>query len=140
MMSLSSIRPKRSQGSALVLTVFILVIMAFLALMLMKIQQKTSTHTVTAVMGIRTNMAAQSAIQMGISRFYSSPVQNCKAIKNHYQFKGDGLDQCRADVDCSITGVLDSGIKVYKLISTAQCQFGSTTLQRIIEVGIRDVH
>lgn len=140
MMFLSSMPPKRSQGSALILTVFLLIVVAFLALMMMKTQQKTSTHTVTAVMGIRTNMAAQSAIQMGISNFYSSPVQNCTAITKHYQFKGDGLSQCKADIGCNITGVLDSGVKIYKLISTAQCQFGSTTLQRIIEVGIRDVH
>ena len=139
-MFLSSTRPKHSQGSTLILTVFILVVVAFLALMMMKIQQKTSTHTVTAVMGIRTNMTAQSAIQIGISSFYSSPIQNCAAIIKHYQFKGDGLSQCKADIDCNITGVLDSGIKIYKLISTAQCQFGNTTLQRIIEVGIRDAH
>ncbi|MBB1312059.1 MULTISPECIES: hypothetical protein [Aliivibrio] len=143
MMFLSSTRPSRSQGSALILTVFILVVVAFLALMMMKNQLKVSTHTVTAVMGTRTNMAAQSAIQMDISAFYMSNAGSCFTAQKApvtYNFKGDGLSQCRATVTCSTNGTLDSGIVVHQLESTAQCKFGSTTLQRIIEVGIRDAN
>ena len=143
MMFLSSTRPKHSQGSALILTVFILVVVAFLALMMMKNQQKINTHTVTAIMGTRTNMAAQSGMQLDISAFYMSGEGSCFVPKNTavtYSFEGDGLSQCSASVTCSTNGKLDSGIVVHQLVSTAQCKFGSTTLQRIIEVGIRDAN
>ena len=115
--------------------------MAFLALMMMKNQQKINTHTVTAIMGTRTNMAAQSGMQLDISAFYMSGEGSCFVPKNTavtYSFEGDGLSQCSASVTCSTNGKLDSGIVVHQLVSTAQCKFGSTTLQRIIEVGIRD--
>ncbi|MGR6838422.1 MSHA biogenesis protein MshP [Aliivibrio wodanis] len=139
MMSLSSTRPKRQGGSALILTIFVIIVIGFLALMANKNQQKMSTHVVTSIMGTRTNMAAQSAIQMQISEFYMQNSGSCYNADNRasYNFSGEGLSQCTASVECKIIGKLDSGLIVRQLISTAQCQFGTTTLQRIIEVGIR---
>ena len=139
MMSLSPIRHKQ-QGSALILTIFIIIVIGFLALMMTKNQQKVSTHIVTSVMGTRTNMAAKSAIQMDISEFYMNQSGSCYSpltYTSDYTFSGEGLSQCRATVECKTVGNMDSGIIVRQLISTAQCQFGTTTLQRIIEVGIR---
>lgn len=141
MMSLSSTRPKRQGGSALILTIFVIIVIGFLALMANKNQQKMSTHVVTSIMGTRTNMAAQSAIQMQISEFYMQKAGSCYNAdadnSASYNFSGEGLSQCTASVECKIIGKLDSGLIVRQLISTAQCQFGTTTLQRIIEVGIR---
>lgn len=140
MMSLSQTRLSRQNGSALILTVFVIVIVGFLALMATKNQQKMSTHIVTSIMGTRTNMAAQSGSQIEISRFYMDKSGSCFTTDNPasiYTFKGEGLSQCTAEVKCTPIGKLDSGRAVYNLTSTATCKFGTTTLQRIIEVGIR---
>lgn len=140
MMSLSQTRRSRNNGSALILTIFVIIVVGFLALMATKNQQKMSTHIVTSIMGTRTNMAAQSGSQIEISRFYMEKSGSCFTTNNLpsiYTFKGEGLSQCTAEVKCTPIGILDSGFKVYQLVSTAQCQFGTTTLQRIIEVGIR---
>lgn len=138
MMSLSQTRLSRNNGSALILTIFVIIVVGFLALMATKNQQKMSTHIVTSIMGARTNMAAQSGIQLSLSEFYATETTNrCTNINSPYTFSGTGLSQCTATVVCNTIGRLDSGITVNQLISTAQCQFGTTTLQRIIEVGIR---
>ncbi|MDD9196997.1 MSHA biogenesis protein MshP [Aliivibrio sp. S3MY1] len=140
MMSLSQTRRSRHNGSALILTIFVIVVVGFLALMATKNQQKTSTHIVTSIIGARTNMAAQSGIQLQISDFYMQGTGSCYNSPNKptsYTFNGEGLSQCTASVSCNAIGILDSGLKVYQLVSTAQCQFGTTTLQRVIEVGIR---
>lgn len=140
MMSLSQTRRSRNNGSALILTIFVIIIVGFLALMATKNQQKMSTHIVTSIMGTRTNMAAQSGIQLQISEFYMQGTGSCYNSLNKptsYTFKGEGLSQCTATVECKRIGILDSRIKVYQLVSTARCQFGTTTLQRVIEVGIR---
>lgn len=138
MMSLSQTRLSRNNGSALILTIFVIIVVGFLALMATKNQQKMSTHIVTSIMGARTNMAAQSGIQLSLSEFYATETSDrCANINSPYTFSGTGLSQCTATVACKRVGILDSGIVVNQLISTAQCQFGTTTLQRIIEVGVR---
>ena len=138
MMSLSQTRLSRNNGSALILTIFVIIVVGFLALMATKNQQKMSTHIVTSIMGARTNMAAQSGIQLSLSEFYATETSDrCANINSPYTFSGTGLFQCTATVACKRVGILDSGIVVNQLISTAQCQFGTTTLQRIIEVGVR---
>ncbi|ACH63898.1 MshP [Aliivibrio fischeri MJ11] len=141
MTSLSPIRLNKSQrGSALILTIFVLIVVGFIALMATKNQQKMSTHVVTSIMGTRTNMAAQSGSQIEISRFYMEKSGSCFVAGNTpsvYTFSGDGLSQCEAQVKCKPIGTLDSGRQVFSLTSTATCKFGTTTLQRIIEVGIR---
>lgn len=138
MMSLSQTRLSRNNGSALILTIFVIIVVGFLALMATKNQQKMSTHIVTSIMGGRTNMAAQSGIQLSLSEFYATEVADrCENITSPYTFSGTGLSQCTATVTCTAIGRLDSGTVVNQLVSTAQCQFGTTTLQRVIEVGIR---
>ena len=140
MMSLSQTRRSRNNGSALILTIFVIIVVGFLALMATKNQQKMSTHIVTSIMGTRTNMAAQSGIQLQISEFYMQGTGSCYNPPDKptsYTFNGEGLSQCTATVTCTAIGRLDSGTVVNQLVSTAQCQFGTTTLQRVIEVGIR---
>lgn len=137
-MYLSQTRRSRNNGSALILTIFVITIIGFLALMVTKNQQKMSTHIVTSIMGARTNIAAQSGIQLSLSEFYATETTDrCTNIQSPYTFSGVGLSQCTASVICHTIGKLDSGITVNQLISTARCQFGTTTLQRIIEVGVR---
>ena len=138
MMSLSQTRRSYNNGSALILTIFVIIVVGFLALMATKNQQKMSTHIVTSIMGTRTNMAAQSGIQLSLSEFYATETTDrCTNISSSYTFSGTGLSQCTTTVVCNTIGILDSKITVNQLVSTAQCQFGTTTLQRVIEVGVR---
>jgi len=85
------IHRKKAQGSALILALFVMIVVGFLGLMAIKNQDKVSTHVVTSVMGTRTHMAAQSAIQISLSDFYASPAQDCNAIRASHHYSGAEL-------------------------------------------------
>ncbi|MDE1209184.1 MSHA biogenesis protein MshP [Vibrio aestuarianus] len=131
----------RQQGSGLVLVIFIIVVVGFVAAVANRNQQRNSQQLVSMVLGTRAEMAARSAMQIDISRFYSPQEQGSCRLGTHsnYTFEGEGLERCEAKVSCRSIGVLDdSGYQVYQLESIGTCKAGDSIYQRIIEAGIRD--
>lgn len=140
MMRSSTIRHKQA-GSGLILLIFIIVVVVgFVASVSNRNQQRSSGQLVTTVMGMRAEMAARSAAQVEISLFYQTTTQgscHTNTVQN-MNFDGEGLSQCSAEVKCNMVGTMDDGRTVYQLTSTGRCQAGDWTLQRVIEVGVRD--
>lgn len=135
-----SITPRKQQGSALILVVFIIVVVGFVALIANRNQERNSEQLVSMVLGTRAEMAARSALNIELSRFYQSNKSAGSCYLSSPQtidFAGDGLAQCEATVTCRDLGVLDNGLKVYQLTATGYCQVGDWSLQRIIEVGVK---
>lgn len=138
MMPWSTIRRKQ-QGNALILVVFLIVVVGFVALVANRNQERNSQHLVSMVLGTRAEMAARSALNIELSRFYQTTTEgSCHTnAQQNMDFDGQGLSQCEASVICNNLGMLDSGEQVYQLKASGRCQIGDWTLQRVVEVGVR---
>lgn len=139
MMHLSTTRHKQS-GSGLLLVVFIIVvIVGFVAAIANRNQARTTDQLLTNAIGTRAEMAARSAANIEISRFYQTEDKgSCHTLTNQtINFQGKGLSRCSASVSCTSVGQLDNNVKVFLLTSTGQCKVGDWQLQRVIEVGIK---
>ncbi|EOF4162733.1 MSHA biogenesis protein MshP [Vibrio cholerae] len=130
---------RRSQrGSGLVLVIFIIVVVGFVALIANRNQARSSQQLVSMVLGTRAEMAARSALNIELSRFYQTTTGSCHtSTLQNIDFVGEGLGQCVASVTCQSLGALDNGQEVYQLSAIGRCQVGDWSLQRIIEVGVK---
>ncbi|AIU65960.1 MULTISPECIES: hypothetical protein [Vibrio] len=137
MMRLSTTR-RRQQGSGLLLVIFIIVVVVgFMAAIANRNQERSSDQLIASVIGTRAEMAARSAAQVEISRFYQNG--SCQVgVQQTINFNGVGLSQCSASVTCTSLGTLDNNVEVFQLVSTGSCVVGDWQLQRVIEVGVRD--
>lgn len=151
MMRLSTTR-RSQQGSGLVIVIFIIVVVGFVAAVANRNQQRNSQQLVSMVMGTRAEMAARSAAEIAISRYYQENAQSsCRAAESQAQlptpdyspvarnieFNGDGLAQCTAQISCEYIGVLDNQQTVLQITSDGQCSSGGWSWQRTIQVGVR---
>ncbi len=151
MMRLSTTR-RSQQGSGLVIVIFIIVVVGFVAAVANRNQQRNSQQLVSMVMGTRAEMAARSAAEIAISRYYQENAQSsCSAAESQAQlptpdystvarnieFQGEGLAQCSAQISCEYIGVLDNQQTVLQITSDGQCSSGGWLWQRTIQVGVR---
>ncbi|EOW9259837.1 MULTISPECIES: hypothetical protein [Vibrio] len=133
-----SIMRRSQQGSGLVLVIFIIVVVGFVALIANRNQARSSQQLVSMVLGTRAEMAARSALNIELSRFYQTTTGSCHtSTLQNIDFVGEGLGQCVASVTCQSLGALDNGQEVYQLSAIGRCQVGDWSLQRIIEVGVK---
>lgn len=144
---------RRSQrGSGLVLVIFIIVVVGFVAAVANRNQQRNSQQLVSMVLGTRAEMAARSAAEIAISRYYQNDAssscrlaeQNAQLaspdytpVTSNFVFQGDGLVQCSATLSCRFIGQMDDGHRVLRMISRGSCQSGDWSWQRSVEVGVR---
>lgn len=137
-MMLWSTTLRKQQGNALILVVFIIVVVGFVALVANRNQARSSQQLVSMVLGTRAEMAARSALNIELSRFYQTTTGSCHtSTLQNIDFVGEGLGQCVASVTCQSLGALDNGQEVYQLSAIRRCQVGDWSLQRIIEVGVK---
>ncbi|EGR4436379.1 MSHA biogenesis protein MshP [Vibrio cholerae] len=137
-MMLWSTTHRKQQGNALILVVFIIVVVGFVALVANRNQARSSQQLVSMVLGTRAEMAARSALNIELSRFYQTATGSCHtSTLQNIDFAGEGLGQCVASVTCQSLGALDNGQEVYQLSAIGRCQVGDWSLQRVIEVGLR---
>ncbi|TQQ68094.1 MSHA biogenesis protein MshP [Vibrio cholerae] len=137
-MMLWSTTHRKQQGNALILVVFIIVVVGFVALVANRNQARSSQQLVSMLLGTRAEMAARSALNIELSRFYQTTTGSCHtSTLQNIDFVGEGLGQCVASVTCQSLGVLDNGQEVYQLSAIGRCQVGDWSLQRVIEVGLR---
>lgn len=132
---------RKQQGSGLMLVIFMLVVViGLVAFVANRNQERDSDQLLASVIGTRAEMAARSGAQIEISRFYQTVnTGSCHlGAPQTIHYHGDGLNQCSAIVRCNGVGVMDNGAVVRQLISTGQCTVGQWTLQRVIQVGLRD--
>ncbi|NOH64589.1 MSHA biogenesis protein MshP [Vibrio sp. RE88] len=132
---------RRQQGSGLLLVIFIIVVVVgFIAAIANRNQERSSDQLIAAVIGTRAEMAARSAAQIEISRFYQTDTDgSCQlGAQQTINFNGVGLSQCSASVTCTSLGTLDNNVEVFQLVSTGSCVVGDWQLQRVIEVGVRN--
>ncbi|WP_217555419.1 MSHA biogenesis protein MshP [Vibrio metschnikovii] len=147
-----SIMRRSQQGSGLIMVIFIIVVVGFVAAVANRNQQRNSQQLVSMVMGTRAEMAARSAAEIAISRYYQDNAQSsCRVAESQAQlptpdyspvarnieFQGEGLAQCSAQISCEYIGVLDNQQTVLQITSIGQCSSGGWSWQRTIQVGVR---
>ncbi len=139
----SKIKPSKlqtkQQGSALMLSLFIIIVLTLFGSALVKVLSTSSEAIAQEVIGTRALMAANSAMQAELAALFPlatdaaipNPVGTCNATNTHtLQLSGHdiaGLYHCKASTTCNLYHTdIDSLISYYRLTSTGEC--GSSTI------------
>ena len=104
MMRLSTTRHKQT-GSGLLLVIFIIVVVGFVAAVANRNQERSSDQFIASVIGTRSELAARSAAQIELSRFYQTPSSgSCQSLSSQatITLQGTGFFQCSAALAASM--------------------------------------
>ena len=129
----------KTNGSALVLAVFIIVVISLRGATLVKILASSQQNVVYEVLGTRAYATAQSGIQWKLSQVFplNAPAAACATQSTPSFNNVNGLKQCNVAVSCS-DFVVDS-IRYYTITATGKCQAGDTVTSRTLEVDARSL-
>ena len=135
---------KKTQGSALVIAIFVIIVMSLLGAALVNMMDSSQDNVVFEVLGTRAFNAAQSGVQWQLAQLFplDSASQTCNVIvalppviANTAGFKG-----------CEIILTVDScvnfpheGIEYYTVKSTGQCSIDGEFTTRTIVVQARSL-
>jgi MSHA biogenesis protein MshP len=135
---LPKLKPKKQQGSAIVLALFIIVVMSLLGAAMVRMLSANAENIVYEVVGTRAYFAAQAGMQRSLAALFPlnpATVSQCPTSNPVYSFTTiNGLTNCQASVECSAKVVGNPSITYYTLTSTGQCSVASITTTRTIEV------
>ncbi|MCK8082922.1 MSHA biogenesis protein MshP [Vibrio sp. 1CM24A] len=138
---------KSSQkGSVLVVAVFVIVVMGFLATSLVQVQWSNHDTLTRKQLGTQTWLLAHSANEWALTQVYpltvspavSTSVSTVCSNLNSSQVSSGMSTICTVDqLTCRQIGVLD-GVGFFKIESTAICGSGVNQVQRIQEVWVKE--
>lgn len=134
------ISPKRQQGSALTIAIFVIVVMALLAVGLLQMIDDGSRNASWEVLGTRADLAANSALERSLAQLFplNAGTTNCAAVTTDINYSGTGLQSCSATVQCTLLGnVSELGQNVFDLVATGSCGSGEVQVQRQIAIQAR---
>ncbi|ERM59655.1 hypothetical protein [Vibrio cyclitrophicus] len=139
-------RKSFQQGSVLVVAVFVIVVMGFLATSLVQVQWSNHDTLTRKQLGTQAWLLAHSANEWALTQIYpltvspavSTSVSTVCSNLNSNQVSSGMSTICTVDqLTCSQIGVLDS-VGFFKIESTAICGSGINQVQRIQEVWVRE--
>lgn len=120
----------RQKGSAMMMSLFVMVILILLGSALVKILSSSSEATAQEVIGTRAYMAANSAMQAELQKLF--PLNNgtpqCNSAPPPYDFSAAGsniagLYHCKATTTCTPYATHPTtGGRFYRLTSTGKCE------------------
>ncbi|RVU33068.1 type II secretory pathway component [Rheinheimera riviphila] len=126
--------PKASNGSSLVMALFIIVLMSVLLLALGRQLISSSTSVSIEVQGNRAFNAAQSGLQLALTQLFPlNTTESCAAVAVSFSFNQPGLQSCTATLSCSQVTNPDVPTRpLYQLTSTGSCQAGDFNSSRVV--------
>ena len=139
-------RKSFQQGSVLVVAVFVIVVMGFLATSLVQVQWSNHDTLTRKQLGTQAWLLAHSANEWALTQVYpltvspavSTSVSTVCSNLNSNQVSSGMSTICTVDeLTCSQIGVLD-GVGFFKIESTAICGSGINQVQRIQEVWVKE--
>lgn len=132
--SLSNTRIAKSQGSTLVLALFIILLMSTLVFALLSQQLSSSNAVSYEVQGQRAFNAAQSGLQRALVQLYPlTGVANCTVVTPNLTFNGAGLAGCSAVISClQVTNPQDATRPLYRLQSQGSCVANEVITSRVV--------
>ena len=124
----------------LVMTLFVIIILAFLGLTMVNLLSSSHQAVVYEVLGARAKMAAQSGIQrlLGTTFPLSSNIATCSTtVTSNSAFStGEGLENCSYQATCTTTEVVKQNINYnyYRFESVGVCQANDIWASRTFEL------
>ncbi len=124
----------RSAGFGLISAIFLIVVVALLALAVASLVRTSSAAYGQDVLALQAFAAAESGAALALNRVFApSGVGSCTS--RNFDFTAPGLNGCRAQVEC--TELLIEGEPHYELLSLGHCQAGANFAQRQILLRAR---
>ncbi|NAZ96373.1 MSHA biogenesis protein MshP [Vibrio toranzoniae] len=139
-------RKSSQQGSVLVVAIFVIVVMGFLATSLVQVQWSNHDTLTRKQLGTQAWLLAHSANEWALTQVYpltvspavSTSVSTVCSTLNANQVSSGMSTICTVGkLTCSQIGTLDS-VGFFKIESTAICGSGINQVQRIQEVWVRE--
>jgi MSHA biogenesis protein MshP len=131
-----SCNKNKAKGSALILSLFIIIVLTFLGVALMRVLSTSSETIAQEIIGTRALMAANSGMQAHLQKLFplGSTVPTCPVNKTY------GLPEVGPDISglyhCSATATCQSyftdattNIEYFRLTSTGECGSGSISIE-----------
>ncbi|WP_411994275.1 hypothetical protein [Agarivorans sp. DSG3-1] len=141
--------PAKQQGSALVIAIFVIVVMALISAALTVMLQDTSRNATWDVLGTRAELAAYSGLEQALSELFpadGSETILCADLTLEPNLTGPGFQSCEVEVLCNEVvacnadgtgGVTQLDACVYSLQATASCGSGEVLVQRSQQIQAR---
>jgi MSHA biogenesis protein MshP len=123
--------PERQRGIGLIAAIFLIVIVAGLAVGVASLVRSGAAGYVQDVLAYKAFLAADSGAQLSLNRVFAPEgTPNCG--NRVFPFTEPGLEGCEAIVSCSAVSV--SGVLRYDLESRGRCSTGTEIAERRIAV------
>ena len=128
--------PAKQQGSMLVISLFVIIVMALLGLTLSRLLSSSSDAIIYEVYGQRALNAARAGVEEQIAlAFPISGSASCAASTIDFT-PVPGLESCEVSAQCTQLNVVDGSISrtFYKFTSTGTCSAGDIIATRTVSV------
>jgi len=114
--------PAKQRGSALIVAVFIIVVIAALAAGLTKILSASSDQVISEVLGTRAMLAAEAGNERVLAQLFpiDTSASVCLASQQQYFTAVTGLMNCNVRTLC--TERTTGGLDYYSVVSTGVCK------------------
>lgn len=139
----------KQKGSALVVAIFIIVVMAILAAVIARVLTISSSASVDEVYGARALQAANSGMQVFLTELF--PLQQaesepsgadasaCQNPTNPYSFQqATGLSGCSSEISCEQISLTDFDVTLFRITSRGRCAAAERIYSREIMVEAID--
>lgn len=129
------------KGSMLVISLFVIIIMAVLGLTIVRLLNASADSVVHEVYGLRAYNAAQSSMELMLSRAF--PLEQngpgtCNAVDVRNYRNAPGMEGCIAIARCSLTeGFVGESTRYYRFSSEGRCTAGAVITSRTIAVDAK---
>ncbi|MEE1675407.1 hypothetical protein SNR37_000732 [Agarivorans aestuarii] len=134
--------PTRQGGSALVVAIFVIVVMALISAGLTLMIQDTSRNAAWDVLGTRAELAAYSGLEQALSALFPLDVPvttpgQCDNVIEEPALNGQGLATCSVTVSCQQKDISELSARFFELQATGQCGTGEILVQRSQSIQAR---
>lgn len=132
--------PKQQTGSMLVISLFVIIVLAMLGATMSKMVIASNVTVVTDLTGLRAKNAAHTGLEvLGSMAFpLDSPIQACNTtVTSNANFNNiTGFGNCQYTASCSTINVSKNGNAhfFYRFTSTGFCQVGDSIVSRNLSV------
>jgi len=131
---------KTQQGSMLVIALFVIIVLAFLAYATIQITDNSSRGNVYEVYGTRALNAANSGVERALNEILGpSGGESCPVSFDYDLPSGDIFSGCELIMTCNEFLVTETGFTHFRIESTASCSAGDFDTQRSVAVEARIV-
>lgn len=135
-----TINHRKQTGSMLVISLFVIIVLAMLGATMSKMVIGANVNFVTDLTGFRAHNAAQAGLEvLGSASFpLDSPIQQCNSTTNsNASFSNiPGFGNCSFTATCSTISVPKNGVAhyFYRFTSVGSCQVGDSFVSRTLSV------